>query len=56
MSVSQMTSKIGLKAKIVLRPQSGRIDENKDLGNPTFAKGYRGIGSPPSSTRCGEWS
>ena len=46
--------RIGLKTKIVLEPQSGRIDANKILENPTFAKGYRGTGSPLSSTRCGE--
>ena len=44
--------KIGLKTKLILRPQSGRID----LENPTFAKGNKGNGvAPPSSTRCGKW-
>ena len=35
--------KIGLKTKLILRPQSGRID----LENPTFAKGNKGNGVAP---------
>ena len=29
--------KIGLKTKLALGPQFGRIDKNKYVGNPTFA-------------------
>lgn len=39
--------KIGQKTKLVLGPQSGSIDLNKDLENPIFAKENRGNGSPP---------